>query len=62
MIGPIDAMPIIPSESSFVLFFENVAEMPSPNAKINGTETSPVVAPLPSKASDINSLGERLQL
>ena len=42
------------------MLFEKVAEIPRPSAKINGTETSPVVAPLPSKARAINSLGEKM--
>ena len=60
IMGPTDAIPIIPRESSFVLPFEKVAEIPSPRARIKGTETSPVVAPLPSKASEMNSLGAKI--
>lgn len=42
-------MPIIPKVLSLVLFFDIVADTPSPKARMNGTETSPVVAPLPSR-------------
>ncbi len=60
MMGPTDAMPMIPSESSFVLCIENVVAMPMPSARMNGTDTSPVVAPLLSKASATNSCGANM--
>ena len=59
MIGPTEAKPIIPNVSSFVLDLDIVAETPSPSARINGTEISPVVAPLPSKAKAINCSGTK---
>ncbi|MNN98905.1 hypothetical protein D3C81_2184160 [compost metagenome] len=58
--GPTEAIPIIPKVSSLVLRFDMVAEIPTPSARIKGTEMSPVVAPLPSKASATNSSGTNI--
>lgn len=50
----------MPKMSSFVLRRESVVDTPRPSASINGTDTSPVVAPLPSKDSAINSAGTKM--
>jgi len=48
--------------SSFVLRLDIVADTPIPRDKMNGTETSPVVAPLPSNAKPTNSSGTKIAM
>ena len=56
--GPIDASAISPKPSFWLFLPERTAQIPSPKAIINGTDTAPVVTPIVSNANGKNSSGE----
>ena len=63
-IGPTDAMPVSPNESSEVEAlalpdFERTAATPTPSAIMNGTVIGPVVAPPESNATPWNVFGDK---
>ena len=58
--GPIDARAIRPNPSSWLFLPDLTAQMPSPNAIINGTDTAPVVTPTLSNARGKKLIGANI--